>query len=84
MDVVRSVLAKHGVPDERVHHERYTSGVDATATITTPQEMVVEDGAHAVGTVVVEPGRTLLDARAVVRQRLLPLGVTTALAATSR
>jgi hypothetical protein len=62
MDTVKGVLAEHGVPDDRVHHERYTSGADTTATTTAPQKMVVEDGAHEVGTVVVEPGQTLLDA----------------------
>jgi uncharacterized protein len=62
MDTVRGVLTELGVPDDRVHHERYTSGADTTTTTTTPQELVVEDGPHEVGTVVVEPGQTLLDA----------------------
>ncbi|HWO64275.1 MAG TPA: 2Fe-2S iron-sulfur cluster-binding protein [Umezawaea sp.] len=59
---VRAVLTELGVPDDRVHHERYTSGADTTATTTAPQQMVVEDGEHEVGTAVVEPGQTLLDA----------------------
>ncbi|WP_328607114.1 FAD-binding oxidoreductase [Amycolatopsis sp. NBC_00345] len=62
MDTVKGVLTEHGVPDDRVHHERYTSGADTTAATTAPQEMVVEDGTHEVGSVVVEPGQTLLDA----------------------
>lgn len=62
MDTVRDVLTELGVPDDRVHHERYTSGADTTTTAAAPQEMVVEDGPHEVGTVVVEPGQTLLDA----------------------
>ncbi|HYQ65036.1 2Fe-2S iron-sulfur cluster-binding protein [Actinophytocola sp.] len=61
METVRDVLTERGVPDERVHRERYVSG-DVTATATVPREMVVEDGAHEVGSVVVEPGQTLLDA----------------------
>jgi ferredoxin-NADP reductase/predicted pyridoxine 5'-phosphate oxidase superfamily flavin-nucleotide-binding protein len=62
MDTVRGVLAELGVPDDRVHHERYTSGADQTPTTTAPQEVVVEEGSHEVGSVVVEPGQTLLDA----------------------
>ncbi|GAB2983760.1 FAD-binding oxidoreductase [Amycolatopsis acidiphila] len=62
MDTVQGVLIELGVPDDRVHHERYTSGPDTTTTATAPQEMIVEEGAHEVGSVVVEPGQTLLDA----------------------
>jgi len=62
VDVVRGVLAEVGVPDDRVHHERYTSGADGADTTTAPQEMAVVDGDNEVGTVVVEPGQTLLDA----------------------
>jgi ferredoxin-NADP reductase/predicted pyridoxine 5'-phosphate oxidase superfamily flavin-nucleotide-binding protein len=62
MDTVQGVLTELGVPDQRVHHERYTSGADTTATTTAPQQMVVENGTHEVGSVVVEPGQTLLDA----------------------
>jgi uncharacterized protein len=62
MDMVQGVLAERGVPDDRVHRERYTSGADTTTTATAPQKMVVEDGSHEVGAVVVEPGQTLLDA----------------------
>ena len=61
MDTVQGVLTERGVPTERVHREHYTSG-DMTVTATAPQKMVVEDGAHEVGSVVVEPGQTLLDA----------------------
>jgi ferredoxin-NADP reductase/predicted pyridoxine 5'-phosphate oxidase superfamily flavin-nucleotide-binding protein len=61
METVRDVLTERGVPDERVHRERYVSG-DMTAMATAPREMVVEDGSHEVGTAVVEPGQTLLDA----------------------
>lgn len=62
MDTVQAVLTERGVPAGRVHHERYTSGAGTVAAATAPQEMVVEDGAHEVGSVVVEPGQTLLDA----------------------
>src|SRR5262249_12703360 len=65
MDTVQGVLTRLGVPDDRVHHERYTSGadtIDTAAMATAPQEILVEDGAHEVGSVVVEPGQTLLDA----------------------
>lgn len=62
MDTAQGVLAELGVPDDRVHHERYTSGADPAVTATAPQEMVIEDGTHEVGSVVVEPGQTLLDA----------------------
>lgn len=62
MDTVRSVLAELGVPEERVHRERYTSGADAIATATAPRRMVVVDGAREVGSTVVEPGQALLDA----------------------
>ena len=62
MNTVQDVLTELGVPGDRVHHERYISGADTTAAATAPQEMVVEDGARTVGSVVVEPGQTLLDA----------------------
>ncbi|GGU15366.1 2Fe-2S iron-sulfur cluster-binding protein [Lentzea flava] len=62
MDTAHGVLTELGVPDDRVHVERYTSGADTTGTTTAPQRMIVEDGAHAVGSTVVEPGQTLLDA----------------------
>nr|AXL06564.1 phenylacetate-CoA oxygenase [uncultured bacterium] len=62
MDTVQGVLTGLGVPADRVHRERYTSGADTTTATTAPQKMVVEDGAHEVGSVVVEPGQTLLDA----------------------
>ncbi|MDQ1041290.1 ferredoxin-NADP reductase/predicted pyridoxine 5'-phosphate oxidase superfamily flavin-nucleotide-binding protein [Streptomyces sp. V3I8] len=62
MDVVRDVLPGLGVPDELVHHERYTSGADTGTEVTVPWEMTVEEAGRPVGTVVVEPGRTLLDA----------------------
>ncbi|SCK45090.1 hypothetical protein B046DRAFT_04501 [Streptomyces sp. LamerLS-316] len=62
MDVVRSVLAGRGVPDEQVHRERYTSGADTGSATTVPQEMTVEEDGRALGTVMVEPGQTLLEA----------------------
>lgn len=61
-DAVRTVLAGLEVPDEQVHHERYTSGAETGTPVTVPQEMTVEEDGHPVGTAVVEPGRTLLDA----------------------
>lgn len=62
MDVVRSVLAGRGVPDEQVHRERYTSVADTGSAMTVPQEMTVEEDGRTLGTVMVEPGQTLLDA----------------------
>jgi uncharacterized protein len=62
MDVVREVLAGLRVPDAQVHQERYTSGADPGNATTVPQEMTVEANGRSVGTVVVEPGQTLLDA----------------------
>lgn len=62
MDAVQLVLTGLGVPDERVHQEHYTSGADTRAVAATvPQEMTVEEDGRPVGTVVVEPGQTLLD-----------------------
>ncbi|MEU9896910.1 2Fe-2S iron-sulfur cluster-binding protein [Streptomyces phaeochromogenes] len=63
MDAVQFVLTGLGVPDELVHQEHYTSGADTRAVAATvPQEMTVEEDGRPVGTVVVEPGQTLLDA----------------------
>ncbi|MGW4947435.1 2Fe-2S iron-sulfur cluster-binding protein [Actinoplanes sp. NPDC004185] len=62
MDVVQEVLAGLRVPDAQVHQERYTSGADTGNATTVPQEMTVEENGRPVGTVVVEPGQTLLDA----------------------
>lgn len=62
MDAVRSVLTGLGVPEELLHQEHYTGGADTGTAATAPQEMTVEDNGHPVGTVVVEPGQTLLDA----------------------
>ncbi|NSL42931.1 2Fe-2S iron-sulfur cluster-binding protein [Streptomyces sp. 8P21H-1] len=62
MDAVRGVLSGLGVADGRVHHERYTSAADTGSAVAAPQEMTVEENGRPVGTVVVEPGRTLLDA----------------------
>ncbi|WP_306207057.1 pyridoxamine 5'-phosphate oxidase family protein [Actinoplanes sp. RD1] len=56
-DMVQGVLTERGVPDERVHSERYLSTGAAVAT-TEPQQMTV----GSLGAVVVEPGQTLLDA----------------------
>lgn len=62
MDLVQGILAERGVPDDRVHLERYSSGRDTIAAATAPQEMVVTEGEHVAGSVVVEPGQALLDA----------------------
>lgn len=62
MDAVRRAVTGLGVPDDLVHHERYISGTDSATEVTAPQEMTVEQDGHQVGTVVVEPGQTLLDA----------------------
>jgi ferredoxin len=55
-------LAGLGVPEAQVHQERYTSGADPGNATTVPQELTVEENGRPVGTVVVEPGQTLLDA----------------------
>jgi len=62
MDAVQGVLTGLGVPDELVHQEHYTSGADTGTAVTVPQRMNVEEDGRPVGTVVVEPGQTLLDA----------------------
>jgi ferredoxin-NADP reductase/predicted pyridoxine 5'-phosphate oxidase superfamily flavin-nucleotide-binding protein len=62
MDAVREVLTGLEIPPELLHHERYTSGADTGTTTTVPRGMTVEEDGHPVGTVVVEPGQTLLDA----------------------
>ncbi|WP_260333872.1 2Fe-2S iron-sulfur cluster-binding protein [Streptomyces beigongshangae] len=62
MDAVQSVVTGLGVPVELVHQERFAGGAGTGTAVTAPWEMTVEEGGHAVGTVVVEPGQTLLDA----------------------
>ncbi len=62
MDTVQDVLRRLGVPDERVHQERFTSSADAAPGAAEPQQMVLEKDGRPVGTAVVEPGQTLLDA----------------------
>ncbi|MFD4576539.1 2Fe-2S iron-sulfur cluster-binding protein [Streptomyces sp. NPDC058417] len=62
MDLVGEVLDGLGVPQERRHRERFTPGADVPAGAGTPWEMSVEDDGKTVGTAVVEPGQTLLDA----------------------
>lgn len=62
MDAVRGVLTGLGIPAALVHHERYASGADPVTTVTAPQELTVEEDGRAIGTVMVEPGQTLLDA----------------------
>ncbi|MFI6553744.1 2Fe-2S iron-sulfur cluster-binding protein [Streptomyces griseus] len=65
MDSVREVLRRLGVPDEFTHQERFTGGADAPTGAAAPQGMRVENGGNGgglVGTAVVEPGQTLLDA----------------------
>nr|WP_234010982.1 ferredoxin--NADP reductase [Streptomyces sp. SPB78] len=61
MDTAREVLRQLGVPDERVHREHFSGGV-TSATTAAPQELRVERDGDLVGTAVVEPGQTLLDA----------------------
>ncbi|MCX4238023.1 2Fe-2S iron-sulfur cluster-binding protein [Streptomyces ortus] len=61
MDTVQDVLRHLGVPDGRMHQERFTGGVGAPA-VAAPQELRVEEEGSLVGTTVVEPGQTLLDA----------------------
>ncbi len=62
MDTVQEVLAGLGVPEALVHRERYAGGADPETAATVPQELTVEEDGRRVGTVVVEPGQTLLDA----------------------
>ncbi|WP_202868657.1 flavin reductase family protein [Kribbella antibiotica] len=57
MDEATTALTKYGVPADRVHRETYASAAEPT-TVVAPQEMVVE----GMGSVVVEPGQTMLDA----------------------
>jgi ferredoxin-NADP reductase len=62
MDSVRAALTSLGVPDSVVHHERYTSATDVVAASTAPQELMVEQDGQPIGSAIVEPGQTLLDA----------------------
>ncbi|MGW6454833.1 2Fe-2S iron-sulfur cluster-binding protein [Streptomyces sp. NPDC055078] len=62
MDTVQDVLRRLGVPDERTHQERFTGGTTAPTVAAAPQEMRIEKDGSLVGTAVVEPGQTLLDA----------------------
>lgn len=62
MATARQALDELSVPDGHVHLERYATGPAPAATSTTPQRMLVEDGGRPIGTAVVEPGQTLLDA----------------------
>ena len=62
MDLVHEVLAGIGVPGPQVHSERFAAGPDTAAATTVPQRLTVEAGGRPVGTAVVEPGQTLLDA----------------------
>ncbi|MET8667648.1 2Fe-2S iron-sulfur cluster-binding protein [Streptomyces tendae] len=61
MDTVQAVLRRLGVPDGRMHQEHFTAGSTAL-TAEMPQDMRVEENGNVVGTTVVEPGQTLLDA----------------------
>ncbi|MFC8130777.1 2Fe-2S iron-sulfur cluster-binding protein [Streptomyces sp. NPDC057302] len=62
MEAVQGVVSERGVPDELVHQERFVSGAGAGSPVTVPREMTVEKDGRPVGTVMVEPGQTLLDA----------------------
>ncbi|MFE3598131.1 2Fe-2S iron-sulfur cluster-binding protein [Streptomyces sp. NPDC059142] len=62
MDAVQGVLAGLGVPDERVHHERFAGAADSGPATAVPQRMTVERDGQTLGEVVVEPGQSLLDA----------------------
>ncbi|MFD4350326.1 2Fe-2S iron-sulfur cluster-binding protein [Streptomyces coelicoflavus] len=61
MDTVQDVLQELGVPDDHLHQERFRAGTTAPGTAE-PQEMRIEQDGSPVGTTVVEPGQTLLDA----------------------
>ncbi|MCX5529181.1 FAD-binding oxidoreductase [Streptomyces sp. NBC_00006] len=61
MDTVQGVMRELGVPDERVHQERFTAAA-TPAAVAGPQQMRVEEGGAPVGATIVEPGQTLLDA----------------------
>ncbi|GAA0240102.1 2Fe-2S iron-sulfur cluster-binding protein [Cryptosporangium japonicum] len=54
------VVTGLGVPPDRVHRERYRSGTEVP--VTAARRLTVENGGRPVGTVVVAPGQTLLDA----------------------
>ncbi|MEU4217415.1 2Fe-2S iron-sulfur cluster-binding protein [Actinoplanes sp. NPDC026623] len=62
MEVVHAVLTEFGVPGDRVHRERYISAANGGRAATVPQRMTVERDGRPLGTVVVDPGQTLLDA----------------------
>ncbi|GID29918.1 2Fe-2S iron-sulfur cluster-binding protein [Paractinoplanes brasiliensis] len=62
METVHAVLTGLAVPGQRVHRERYASAAGVERASTVPQEMTVERDGRPLGTVVVDPGQTLLDA----------------------
>nr|WP_145487336.1 MULTISPECIES: 2Fe-2S iron-sulfur cluster-binding protein [Streptomyces] len=62
MATVHDVLQQLGVPEEFIHQERFTGGATAPVVAAQPQELRVERDGSLVGTTVVEPGQTLLDA----------------------
>ncbi|MER8120311.1 2Fe-2S iron-sulfur cluster-binding protein [Streptomyces sp. NPDC094031] len=62
MTTVHDALQRLGVADEFIHQERFTGGATAPAVTAQPQELRVERNGNLVGTTVVEPGQTLLDA----------------------
>ncbi|MBC7794290.1 MAG: ferredoxin--NADP reductase [Clostridia bacterium] len=62
LDAGQAVLSRLGVEPTRIFVERFTAAVDANASSYAPQKLVVRGGTEIFGTVMVEPGRTLLDA----------------------
>jgi ferredoxin-NADP reductase len=62
MSAVREAVTGLGIPEERVHHERYSSAAQAPAPSAGPQRLSAEADGRPLGTVIVEPGQTLLEA----------------------
>ncbi|WP_433789118.1 2Fe-2S iron-sulfur cluster-binding protein [Actinoplanes sp. CA-252034] len=59
-DTARTTLTGMGVPGDRLHSERFQAG---PGTVTTePQRLTVTGAGRLIGTTVVGPGQTLLDA----------------------
>ncbi|WP_428936377.1 2Fe-2S iron-sulfur cluster-binding protein [Streptomyces sp. ACT015] len=62
MDMVGAVLTEWGVPDGHTHREDFASALETGGAAAGPRRMTVEQDGRPLGTVTVEPGRTLLDA----------------------
>ncbi|WP_252816285.1 pyridoxamine 5'-phosphate oxidase family protein [Actinoallomurus soli] len=60
--IARAALRDLAVPDDQIHTESYNSATtDSAAPATGPHQMSVHRDGHLIGTVLIEPGQTLLN-----------------------